>query len=239
MLLYCGDSHTRPFEFNIFEHKEDDPRLLGAKMVWRPGATAGGFPRQNARRGLREAFVAAQAAEPPKLLCFNLGQVDVDVGYYYASMTANLPAFEDWITQRYEDYIHFCKTFDAAVVIKGLNPTCLISNTRIRAYVRRNTKGSFDSGPAYREAFESIKHLMHAEHHADRNALANLILKDLCDQHDLPFFDIRQFAGSASHSGVARDDLVMPRLDVHLSDSLGLRSAYRNGLKKALRTIAF
>jgi hypothetical protein len=100
MLIYCGNSHARPFENNIFEHKESDPILKETLLVWKPGATAAGFARDNTRRRLKEAFVAALNKTNASHACFNLGQVDVDVGYYYTCMTKPAPAFEDWVTTR-------------------------------------------------------------------------------------------------------------------------------------------
>ncbi len=234
MLIYCGDSHARPFENNIFEHKERNPILKETLLVWRPGATAGGFARDKTRRRLKEAFVVALDKTKATHACFNLGQVDVDVGYYYTCMTKPAPSFEDWVAERYESYISFCRSFDLHVVIKGLNPSCLISDQRIQSYVRRNTIKSFKTKAEYRDAYANAVHLMTKQSHAERNVRANVILRDICTRTRLPFFDIRAFSSDAHCPGLVRSDLVAPRLDVHICDSVATRRAYYDGLVSAL-----
>ncbi len=236
MIMYCGDSHTRPFTDTNFEHNEDDQRLLRHRLVWRPGATAGGFSRLHSTRKLRQMFQNATARKLPNIVCFNLGQVDVDLGFYFACMKNGKLNFEDWVSERYETYIAHCATIDTNVVIKGLNPSCLVTDERIRAYVRRNTMGVYKDRAQFRGVYRPVQKLMNVEQHSERNVVANTVLSNLCKKHQLRFFDVRSETQSADLPGMARSEFVALKLDVHLNNSIALFHAYRSGLLRALST---
>ena len=234
MLIYCGDSHTRPFDTPIFDQVTKEPIFENAKLVWRPGATAGGFPKLHARSGLRKLYEVAIVDTPPTCVCFNLGQVDVDIVYYYKAMTSDVGDFEDWIEARYTSFLDFCTTSSVPYVIKGLNPSCLTSVERIRSHIKRSTMRTFESRVSFRAALSAIEPLVSLEGHASRNAKANQVLKEMCRDRNLPYFDLRAFLGRPEMEGLAKDEMLSNKFDVHVLDSVAVLRAYREGLKSVL-----
>lgn len=237
MMIFCGDSHVRPFEYNVFEGGQDDDVRKYSHLVWKAGATAAGFARKTSRRQLSAAFADACAKVGPKRVCFNLGQVDAEVGFYFATMTKGPLEFEPWLTERYEAFISHAQSFGLSFVVKGLNPSTLISDERLKSYIRRTTIKSFPTRSDFRIAFRSIAPLVSVQQHAERNVIAQSILQQICRRETIPFFDIRDLTMSPSDEGLAKPEFVAPHLDVHLIDSFALRQAYRDEAQSAFRFV--
>lgn len=240
MKVFCiGDSHTWYFQLTGYHYStfglNAGPRLIAHPLM---AASAAGFAK-----GPDSRFAYGSAVKVTKdvdfdQLCYNFGQVDAEAGVYYGRYVAERDESDEAFFHRiYAGYLDQCAAFadGKPYVVKGINPSCLISDNAVFTQVfnmitRRVT--DMDAREKVKARIEEAG--LSVASHAKLNVLANEVLRDLAAKRGVRAFDIRDDVEDPTMPGLA-DEMFLPEtLDIHLVRSYFVMKAHYMRLSETI-----
>lgn len=215
-ILCIGDSHTRLIGVDQsdgeFRYNVPVARRFGsfdAHVLSLRAATASGLANPDSQKQSNARAQQAIKTLDPDVICFGFGQVDAEVTFYLRALRAEglkpnsvYAAFQTI----YARYLHACIELAGSrpFIIKGLNPVSLPTDDLVKRYLKIQFRRYFgiesDDIQNCLVALLDINLLSHCE----INQTAALVLKELCFDHGLPYFDIRAKVSDPLSVGLAR-----------------------------------
>jgi hypothetical protein len=239
-LLIVGDSHARFFGITD-QMAALRPELGGIELDLRvvQGATVTGLGRRVSHLRLRQTIDEALAGAPYDAFGLNIGQVDVELGYYYRRVVKaediSPDAFVAGLAGSLAGFLGELRSrFAGALFVKGINPPVLCHD-RAKAvrYIARIITENVQDPPTRERLRQRLAELLPSD--AERVALhaaLNTRLREFCRQADVFYFDIADRVLDAD--GLPRPDLIPAGDDHHLVDSLATRLLHWEALLERL-----
>lgn len=231
-----GDSHSRYFEITPkLQFHAPWVRGLDVEVNNMPASTIIGLGKKRSK--LNVAQKINEKVEPDSLLVMAFGQVDMELGYYYKkivkSETITLHDFADSLLDIYEDYIKSVIVRNNCIAVKGLNLTVLKYQPFAIQYTQRIISENITDKDEARKLGIKLQEQM--ESFSERNGATvyfNKQLRALCKKNGWLYFDVNDFlSGFALGKGIL-DTYIPSVFDHHLIDSLEVRQAHLNELRK-------
>lgn len=244
-ILIFGDSHSQLLKLTE-EMKEINPNFkkVACEVVSLSGATISGFGKRKSSLNSRQIFIKKVNEFKPDVLCFALGQVDVELGYYYKKVIKGDDVdFDLFVSQLINDYINSTVALVKElginldkVIFKGINLSVL-TNSRKKAInytskiITENISDSeniLNYNKKLSAAFPS--NLERAYYHLKFNKT----LQESAFESGIKYFDINSFIEDKNNKGLVDLKYIPAGQDHHLVDSLYIRSLH---LKQLLHGI--
>lgn len=243
-ILIFGDSHSSYFNLTD-ELKLIDTSFAGVdiRVVKLPGATINGFGKRESTLNTRSIFSEEFSTFKPDFVCFALGQVDIELGYYYRKIvkSEDVP-MNNFISELCDNYIKTIKDIISQsnltsnqVIIKGINLSVL-TKSRLKAikYTSRIINENITDKEKIKEYSEKIKNQFpsNLERYSSHVAF-NIKLKEMILE-EFKYFDINDIIEDKNCVGNVDMKFIPTGFDHHLSDSLYIRKIH---LSRLLNTI--
>ncbi|WP_409438914.1 hypothetical protein [Psychromonas sp. GE-S-Ul-11] len=236
-ILVFGDSHSQLLKLSD-EMKEIYPsfKKIACEVVSLSGATISGFGKRKSSLNSREVFIRKVNQFKPDVLCFALGQVDVELGYYYKKVVKGDDIdFHTFASELVETYINNTITLVSElgidvnnVIFKGINLSVL-TNSRVKAvnYTSRIiTENITDSASIleYKKKLNAAfpSNLERSYYHLKFNKA----LQDTAVTSGMKYFDINYLVEDKDNKGLVDLKYIPAGQDHHLVDSLYIRSLH-------------
>tara|TARA_A100001391_G_scaffold181995_1_gene148300 strand:- start:512 stop:1264 length:753 start_codon:yes stop_codon:yes gene_type:complete len=244
--LVFGDSHT--IFFNITPAMRLlDSNLVGVQSVVKTigGSTISGFGKRNSTLNTLAEYRKAYLEEKPDFIVFALGQVDLELGYYYRWFVKHqrpddyffVESLIDGLLEEVENIVDRYGLSPGQVVIKGVNLSVLTYDRRMAIrYVGGIVTENLTDKCAVDEAKKRILELFPSN--LERNnvhLLFNSLLRERAHLCGFKYFDINDEIVDAGTSKVALR-FISAKFDHHIVDSLEVRLIH---VKKLLETLYF
>ncbi|MFC6669103.1 hypothetical protein [Marinobacterium aestuariivivens] len=245
--LVFGDSHSMYFNINeSMRQLNSNLRGVNSYVKALNGSTISGFGKRNST--LKSHDVLLDFASQIKLdyLCFALGQVDIELGYYYRVFvkkeSLNIAGFIDGLIDNYFDqidtFIDVLKLSPERVIIKGINPSVL---TLDRGLAIRYTKGIITENVEDQDDINDCLNEMKSKFpsNIERNKnhfMFNEKLKEMSAIKGYKYFDIVDEVYNYNSSSLS-SEFIPSTFDHHLTDSIFVRMIHVNKLLDAAFTI--
>ena len=233
-----GDSHSRYFEVTPkLQFHAPWTRSLDVEVNKIPASTIIGLGRKRSK--LNVSQIIDDNIQDKSLLVLAFGQVDMELGYYYKKIVKNedidLYDFADELLSVYKGYIESVALKDNPIALKGLNLTVLKHQPFAIHYTRRIISENITDKDELQRLSMQLKEKM--EPFSKRNGATiyfNKNLRDLCLEHGWLYFDINDFLSGFTLGRGILDTFVPSGFDHHLVDSLEVRQAHLNELRKLI-----
>ena len=147
-ILVLGDSHAVYFSptHEVREFQKSGFSIYDIETAPVIGGTVTGFGRRNSSKNMFEQFKERIIQSNPDYVCFALGQVDIELGYFYRTIVKGekLDAFEfiDSLTTTYTNAVEKIKQDISCchfkTIFKGINISVLTeSRNKALRYTKR------------------------------------------------------------------------------------------------------
>jgi hypothetical protein len=240
-ILIFGDSHSLYFRKTL-DLNELMPILKDIDVTLEKlnGATIKGFGNRKSTLNTLDVFLENIRKNSPNVIVFGLGQVDVELGFYYRKIIKrDTTNFEDFCNKLIENYLSSVKAvlskinFAGLIVFKGINNTTLtINQQKAILYTKRiiteNVKEAKEIdkftmilNEEYPSAFERV----------NNHKIFNLFLKNKINDEYL-YFDINNEIND--ENGFIKLEYIPSTFDHHLVDSIAVRVLFFSKLLKTL-----
>ncbi|MCG7577214.1 MULTISPECIES: hypothetical protein [unclassified Halomonas] len=242
--LVFGDSHTT--YFNITESMRGvDSNLRGVNSIVKTigGSTISGFGKRESTLNTLHAYKKAYELYKPDYIVFALGQVDLELGYYYRwFVKQEKPDFNEYITGLASSLVaevsSIAEIYDlnlSQLLFKGVNLSVL---TYDRALAVKYTTGIIAENLENVSQVEGVKKemLSYFPSNLERRNMHlrfNDLIKSTAIKAGMKYFDINEEITDESSLHVRRE-FVPAKYDHHLVDSLDVRLIH---VRKLLNTI--
>lgn len=243
-ILVMGDSHSKFLNVSN-EMKDAYPNFRGidTKVISLSGATISGFGKRESTLSSREKFYDAVGVFKPDYICFALGQVDLELGYYYKTIVKNkVININDYVRDLsfhyFKNVISICEDIGFPldkIIFKGVNLSTLTESRQkaINYTARIISENITDKGEisGYTKSLKdefpvnSIRNMVHNNF--------NFHLKKLSIKNNSKYFDVNNEVKDKD-TGNIRKEFLPAFNDHHLVDSLYVRGLH---LQKILDSI--
>jgi hypothetical protein len=248
-ILTFGDSHSKLLAITN-ELKEINPHYKGisSEVISLSGATISGFGKRHSTLNASQLFLDKVDKIQPDVLCFALGQVDIELGYYYRRVIkGNNVEFKVFSIELLERYIENIKLVTEKlgyskerVIFKGVNLPVL-SNSRAKAInytskiITENVENS-EERAMFREKLSKMfpSNLERAYYHIAFNES----LKKYAQEVGMKYFDINSFVEDEHNKCTVDLKYIPAGDDHHLVDSLYMRIIHINALLHTIFRVA-
>ncbi|OBX06237.1 hypothetical protein QV08_10750 [Gallibacterium salpingitidis] len=201
-------------------------------------ATIRGFGNRDSTLKVSDQINKLIENTQPHTLIFCLGQVDIELGYYYRSIIKekNVDNFIEETITIYKNYLlNLQQEKKVNIVIKGINPTVLINQIFAINYIGNITTENFKT-PEERKFYKQ-KVADELPDYSFRFSLSsnfNNALKDLADRFNWSYFDIWNEVIDPKTGNIYLKYLPA-WFDHHLVDSVEVRQIHYDALYKVMR----
>lgn len=243
-ILIFGDSHA-----TFFEAGDEQINYLNCLKDYKidvlkiPGATILGFGRRESTLNSWKILTEKIESYEPDFICFALGQVDIELGYYYKIVIKGekLDPYEyfNTLAEKYVTYIYdFCeknKIPHNKIIIKGINISVLTeSRQKAVSYTQRIIAENINN----KEDFTRYKKILFAklpsnvtryDYHQFFNQSIQLFLKT-----GTRYFDLNDVFSDETRYGHCKREFIPATNDHHIINSVSTRDLHINRLIKAL-----
>lgn len=243
-ILILGDSHSKLLNVTN-ELKDCFPNCRGVttKVLSLSGATINGFGKRESTLNSQQQFIETFYDFKPNYICFALGQVDIELGFYYKTIVQdqkiNADDYIKKLAKSYFDNIHStCERLAfplSHVIIKGINLSTL-SESRNKAvlYTSRIINENITNKEKQQEYNQKLKSELPTNIIRNKNHLFfNEVLKNHAYEKNISYFDINKEI-SDSFTGNIKKEFIPAFNDHHLVDSLFIRELH---IQKLLSSI--
>lgn len=191
-ILLIGNSHVKQFCYNLKKYEFD------IKTIEVVGASIKGLVNINSQLKLKELILNFQNNNLEKnyFLCFFLGQVDVEFGYYYKCVKDNTKYdINEYIDDLIEKYYIFLKNdIVLPFCVISINPTVITDiehNFRV-SFKCNNGKNGYYSELNNKYSFENFKHIYNDSYDKrfEYNKIFNDKLKKMCNKNNFKYIDL-------------------------------------------------
>lgn len=128
-LVFIGNSHISQFDLQSAESLYN----MSIDSLEFPGASVKGLINFNSQTGLYQKIKCYDFSN--KLAIFNLGQCDIEFGYYYKSVKSNnklgINIFIDDVIEKYDSFL---ANIEYDFIVLAINP-CVVDDIRHNFYV--------------------------------------------------------------------------------------------------------
>lgn len=239
-ILTFGDSHSIFLKLTN-ELKEINSNLQGVEteVVVIHGATVSGFGKRESTLNTTQSFINKVQEYKPEFICFALGQVDIELGYYYKKVVKGEKIdFGDFSSELVDKYINNVIGItnklgysEEQIIFKGVNlPVLVNSRNKAIRYTSRIINGGLKHAEAVklREKLSLLfpSNLERSAHHIGFNE--KLKLKVLGT--GMKYFDINSFIEAPDDRSIIDIKYVPAGPDHHLINSLYIRNVHLNQL---------
>lgn len=233
-ILIFGDSHSRYFNLtHELCNIEEKFKGITISVSTIPGLSIRGFGKRNSTLKSMEKLNSLIDKESPDILVFAIGQVDVELGYYYKKIVKSESiTFDDYIKPIANEYFsqiekiaHQKNIDNSSIIIKGINHSTLTKfrDKAINYTSRIITENIEDVNKIniYKEKL-SVNFPSSLERIANHTK-TNEIYKNIAKSKDFKYFDINN---EISNSGFIHDHFLPTSQDHHLVDSIETRKIH-------------
>lgn len=243
-ILVLGDSHSR--YLNVTQEMRDfipNSRGVDLKVISISAASIKGFGRRESTLSTYDKFLQEYYDYKPDLICFALGQVDLELGYFYSKVIKgnNLSSksfINEVITLYLDKLSELVKELNIEkekVIIKGVNLSTLTeSRSKAINYTSKiivENIHDVNESKRYKELLKdnfpcnSIRN----NHHN----YFNLLLGERCKKLGFCYFDINDSIVDVATKNVKKE-FIPSTNDHHLVDSLFVREVHLQRLLNAI-----
>jgi len=203
------------------------------------GGTITGFGKRSSSLGIADKIRTAIRPHD-RLLVFNFGQVDVELGYFYRLAVkreaVDFGAFVERLVATYMDFLRPLRGA-APIAVKGINPSVLTYfrdrairyTSRIIAENLPDARSRAEAEQVLREVFPDPRTLA-ANHRAFNHAV-----QAACAAEGYFYYDIADVLTDPV-TEMVRPDLVLEAFDHHVASTLGVHLAYWRPLAGPIET---
>ncbi|BBE72109.1 hypothetical protein [Oharaeibacter diazotrophicus] len=225
-----GDSHCGRFAISR-QMIACMPLLKAVDLALHPfsGGTITGFGKRSSSLGIADKIRTAIRPHD-RLLVFNFGQVDVELGYFYRLAVkreeVDFAAFVERLVATYMDFLRPLRGA-APIAVKGINPSVLTYfrdrairyTSRIIAENLPDARSRAEAEQVLREVFPDPRTIA-ANHRAFNHAV-----QAACAAEGYFYYDIADVLTDPV-TDMVRPDLVLEAFDHHVASTLGVHLAY-------------
>lgn len=241
-ILIFGDSHSlyfyKPFYINKLMPALDDINIIVRNII---GATIKGFGNRQSTLNTLNIFKESIRNNSPNVIVFSLGQVDVELGFYYRKIIKrDKLSIEDFCNQLVEIYISSVEevlsevNYKGLVVFKGINNTVLTYSQQNAIFY---TKKIITENIKEAKEIEKFTLILNAEYpnaleRVNNHKVFNLFLKNKIKDKYL-YFDINNEINN--EQGFVKLEHVPSKDDHHLVDSVFIKMLHFRKLMEILQ----
>lgn len=235
-ILVFGDSHSVYFYASpemrqacIPLQSEDE---IAVKVRIIQGASILGFGRRESKLNSHEIFVEDLEVFKPTHVIFALGQVDIELGYYYRTIVKKEQlTIEDFIDRLNDTYFATVEALglgkDVKVSIKGVNQTCLtMYRNKAINYTSRiiteNIQSEEERKQYQRDLYLSFPSALERTTYHNK---FNNALRQQSHAKGYLYFDINSGIVDEA-TGFVKDTFSPASIDHHLVDSIHIRKLH-------------
>ncbi len=242
-ILVFGDSHS--VYFNVTpEIRYNIPILedFQIKVVVLRGSSILGFGKRKSSLNVHDIFLEHVRAENPDYVVLALGQIDVELGYYYRRVVKSEGVlFNEFSSHLVNTYLDKVNTLieekilnNVEIVFKGINSTCLTGNRKKAInYTKRIIAENVNSDEEGKTYLNILKETYPPSLERVNNHLRfNKVLREKIGKR-YRYFDINCEI-TDSDTGFVRNEFLSSKLDHHLLDSIWIRTLCVNKLIKCI-----
>lgn len=233
-ILVLGDSHSATLGLtDELKALNESFRGVNLRVLTVQGASIKGFGKRESTLSTRQLLTDNFNSFKPDYVCFALGQVDIELGYYYRRVVKNdsisLDQFSKEITLDYlraaEDFQKQYSLSSDRIIFKGINLSVL-TNSREKAIrytskiITENIENNEEKArylTLLRDSFASNLQRYKA-HKAFNEKLLSLI------DGKYKYFDINDVLEDTNNKGHCKLEYIPAYRDHHILDSLYIRN---------------
>lgn len=241
--LIIGDSHCGYFDIpEEIRSSNNNFRGVHNHVLSIPGATINGFGKRNSTLNVNEKITNKYESLNPNYLCFALGQVDIELGFFYKTLIKNeeirFPEFAKKTVDTYiKSIVDFSKNQEHPlenICVKGVNLPALVYNRAkcVNYTLKIITENIIKIEDINEHKKNLQKHLPSSLELNRNHILFNNELKNSALEYGIKYFDINTQI-SDKKSGLLHKKFVPSKYDHHIIDSLYVKELHINSLIKA------
>ncbi|MBU2877766.1 hypothetical protein [Aliiglaciecola lipolytica] len=241
-ILVVGDSHSR--FMNITSEMRDClsvTRGLSVRVMPISGATITGFGKRASTLDSYGSMVDIYHQFNPDYVCFALGQVDIELGYFYRKVIKEEQIeYKSFIDGLVANYAEKCNEFVSSfnpkgLSIKGVNLSTLTeSRSKAVHYTSRIIAENVNDDEQKKHFNKQLREFFPSN--IERNSAHlyfNKSLKEMCLANGFNYFDIVEETSDLNSLSVSKQFIPCSD-DHHLLDSLYVRECHLINLVKSL-----
>ena len=244
-VLVFGDSHSTYFNISSEMETKRVSNKINIKTISMLGSTIAGFGKRKSTLSVRETFLSQMELEKPDYVVFALGQVDMELGYFYRKVIKNeIVEMDKYIKSVLDVYIQSIvdlkknKLFNnVEIIIKGINNPCLTHN-RDKAINYTNRviieNGEKEKIPEYTEMLKKI--FPSAHERVKNHSQFNQSVRRACQKEGFTYFDLNDDLCSKK-TGFVLDKFYPANEDHHIVDSFFIRKLHTRKLLNCIESI--
>jgi hypothetical protein len=241
-ILIFGDSHSRYFNLTN-ELCNIDERFKGIdiSVTTIPGLSVRGFGKRNSTLNSMEKLTMLIDKKVPEKLVFAIGQVDIELGYYYKKIIKDDPiTFNEFIKPLVDEYFSQIENISKqknlpshSIIIKGINHSTLtVFRDKAINYTSRVITENIDDLKDVEQYKNKLNEIFPSSmERISNHSKLNKLYKEKSEMYGYKYFDINE---EISQSGFIFHSYLPTAQDHHLVDSLETRIIHIN---KLLETI--
>ncbi|GGW58661.1 hypothetical protein [Alishewanella tabrizica] len=235
-VLILGDSHSMYFSLNNeLKQINESFRGVNIKVLSIPGSTILGFGKRSSTLNSRDFFIKELISFKPDFICFALGQVDIELGFFYRKVVKkeDLNIF-DYVSMLIAAYLNSVENIqnefgmpDSSICFKGINISVLTSSReKAVEYTSRIINENIEDSELKLKHHDDLaatypSNLERYRNHMYFNEVLNGAVKNR-----YKYFDINDVIKCPNVLGVCRLEFIPSKKDHHLLDSLFMRELY-------------
>lgn len=232
-ILVFGDSHSVYFTLNNeLKSINESFRGVNIKLVSMTGSTISGFGKRQSTLNSREFFSQELAAFKPDFICFALGQVDIELGFYYRKIIKKEDlSIHEYVGSLVSTYLKSVKEVqeefdipDECICFKGINISVL-TNSRDKAvdYTSRIINENVEDADLkilYQKELR-VNFPSNLERYKNHISFNESLKSSIYNKYK--YFDINDVITDSSTLGACRLECIPSKKDHHILDSLFIR----------------
>lgn len=243
-----GDSHTKYFNLKKRSTADrmrlSDPLPFSMRAEVLHGASLTGLRSYSSTMKVRERIDATAATS--KRLCLSVGQVDLELGYYFRQVikgeTWSPESYVDYLLSIYKKFLSELSLGSCDLSIKGVNLSVLSTRAFAASYVSRIlTENIPEKSEAAREKMFSS--LLNERAQNDMHILFNDQVRELCSQKGHRYFDVNDYLAAKDAKGAVKvpatlDGALQPmKMDHHVVSTVEVFRQHYFAIGKAFDLI--
>ncbi len=237
-ILVFGDSHSKFFGFTKpIQSNNQHYTNINIKNLLIRGSSIKGFGRRVSTLSSRKIFTQTISEFAPDYICFALGQVDVELGYFYTTIIKKEKiTFRSYSSQLLEIYLttldEIKDEFDLQndqIIVKGTNISVLNDRNKAIQYTKKIITENIKNPNEVKQYHQELINCFPSSFERRFNHLYfNLNLKNSCNNIGFKYFDINKKI--VDDSGFVSDLFIPVPSDHHLTDSIYIRCLHLDSL---------
>ncbi|MGF1765989.1 hypothetical protein L4D06_01170 [Enterovibrio makurazakiensis] len=235
-IFVVGDSHSRFFELTgELKTRNEKYKGLDFEVHVIPGASIKGFGKRKSTLNTNIEVRNRVEKINPDYVVMCLGQVDIELGYYYQKCIKKLDVdFESYANSLIESYVEEVKSLGVKTILKGVNQTVLTGyREKAIKYVGKIIAENISDAEEVRLARKRLSEMFPSVLERVSNHFTfNEKLKIEAKRNDFLYFDINEMI--CESDGLVCDKYIPASFDHHLVDSIEVREIHIDNLLKTI-----